>query len=187
MTQIKTIVGDATNPQRINPDAKVIIPHVCNNIGGWGKGFVNALTETFGGFLRESYVAWHKQDAKKIDIIEEASGFSSNHSPWEFGLGAVQFVDVGHNIVIANMVAQHGLKQFGYTSLTNRPPIRYGALVDCMRKVADLAWAENGNAEIHCPKFGSDLAGGSWSEIEKMIEEIWCDENIPVTVYEFVP
>ena len=34
--------GDATSPIG---DGKKIIPHVCNDIGGWGKGFVLALSK----------------------------------------------------------------------------------------------------------------------------------------------
>ena len=182
MTQIKTIVGDATSPQRTDPYTKVIIPHIVNDIGGWGRGFVNALNHAFGDCLRESYLAWFQQNAMKIDMFENKFEIFINHSSWNFELGAVQFIDIKHNTMIANMVAQHRVKQF---SENERAPIRYGALIDCMRKVAKMA--KEINAEIHCPKFGSDLAMGSWSEIEKMIEEIWCDKDIPVTVYEFVP
>ena len=36
------IKGDATSP--ISPGNK-IITHICNDIGGWGKGFVLALSK----------------------------------------------------------------------------------------------------------------------------------------------
>jgi hypothetical protein len=35
--------------------------------------------------------------------------------------------------------------------------------------------------EIHCPKFGSGLAGGNWAFIEDLIEDIW--GKYSVTVY----
>ncbi len=38
---IKYITGDATNPEA---DGLRIIVHVCNDIGGWGRGFVLALS-----------------------------------------------------------------------------------------------------------------------------------------------
>jgi hypothetical protein len=37
--------------------------------------------------------------------------------------------------------------------------------------------------EIHCPKFGSGLAGGQWSFIHQLIIDIW--KNIPVYVYDY--
>ena len=37
--------------------------------------------------------------------------------------------------------------------------------------------------EIHCPKFGSGLAGGNWHFIENLIEDIWTAYF--VTVYNY--
>ena len=42
MNSIKYIIGDATAPKM---DGTKIICHVCNVIGGWGKGFVLALSK----------------------------------------------------------------------------------------------------------------------------------------------
>lgn len=41
MKPINYIKGDATNP--VGDEPKIIV-HVCNDIGGWGKGFVMALS-----------------------------------------------------------------------------------------------------------------------------------------------
>ena len=35
-------------------------------------------------------------------------------------------------------------------------------------------WVNGDPFEIHCPFFGSDLAGGSWQEIEKMTMKFSC-------------
>jgi len=43
MNSIKYVVGDATAPKM---DGAKIICHVCNNIAGWGKGFVLALSKS---------------------------------------------------------------------------------------------------------------------------------------------
>jgi len=42
MKPITYIKGDATNPQA--KGTKIII-HICNNLGGWGKGFVLAISK----------------------------------------------------------------------------------------------------------------------------------------------
>ncbi len=42
MTEITYLRGDATCPQAKGPK---IICHICNDIGGWGKGFVLALSK----------------------------------------------------------------------------------------------------------------------------------------------
>lgn len=42
MTRIRCIQGDATRP---DTDGPVIIVHVCNDVGGWGRGFVVAISK----------------------------------------------------------------------------------------------------------------------------------------------
>jgi len=42
-------------------------------------------------------------------------------------------------------------------------------------------------AEIHCPQFGSGLAGGNWEFITELIEDIWVENGLAITVYEYVP
>lgn len=41
MKTIKYLKGDATNPKT---EGNKIITHICNDIGGWGKGFVLAIS-----------------------------------------------------------------------------------------------------------------------------------------------
>ncbi|WP_253732040.1 hypothetical protein [Listeria monocytogenes] len=41
MTQITYLKGDATNPMA---KGNKIIAHICNDVGGWGKGFVLAIS-----------------------------------------------------------------------------------------------------------------------------------------------
>ena len=95
-----------------------------------------------------------------------------------FGLGAVQFVQVGQDVWVANMVAQHGLKAVGGV-----PPIRYQALDTCLKQVA--AKAKELNASVHVPRIGCGLAGGEWSRIEPLIISSLCEQKVPVTVYDF--
>ena len=41
MSEIHYTTGDATRPAT---DGRNIIAHICNDIGGWGKGFVGPLS-----------------------------------------------------------------------------------------------------------------------------------------------
>lgn len=41
MKKIIYLKGDATNPQT---EGNKIIAHICNDLGGWGKGFVLAIS-----------------------------------------------------------------------------------------------------------------------------------------------
>ena len=57
MATIRYLKGDATCPQA---KGVKIICHVCNDIGGWGKGFVLALSRRWEQPESE-YRAWYAQ------------------------------------------------------------------------------------------------------------------------------
>jgi len=165
---INYVIGDATNPQG---EGSKIIAHVCNDEGGFGKGFAAAIAERYPE-ARKNYRSW----------------FSSqrwNGIPFE--RGQTQFVTVGCGsllrpdfLYVANMVAQEG-----YRKRYDDPAIRYldyFSLGLCLEKVAEFA-LEHG-ASVHAPKFGTGLAGGSWDVIEPMIEDYLCKRGVPVTIYD---
>ena len=87
MTTITYLKGDATCPQA---KGVKIVGHVCNDIGGWGKGFVLAVSRRWAE-PEAAYRQWH--------ATGKAGGF---------GLGAVQYVQVEPYIWVANMVGQRG-------------------------------------------------------------------------------
>lgn len=157
MSAINCLKGDATCPQ--SKGVKLIC-HVCNDIGGWGKGFVLAISRRWDQPEAE-YRKWHS---------------SGRHGG--FDLGAVQFVQVEPYIWVANMIAQRGTKRG-----SNGPPIRYLAVGQCLQKVAEKAMKLN--ASIHMPRIGCGLAGGKWSEIEPLIEQNLIVAGLAVTVYDF--
>jgi O-acetyl-ADP-ribose deacetylase (regulator of RNase III) len=157
MVAIQYVRGDATCPQA---KGVKLIPHIVNDIGKWGKGFVMALTARWDRPERD-YRTWYSAG-------KEAG----------FHLGAVQFVQVEPYLWIANMVAQHGVKRG-----SSGPPIRYDALTHCLLKVT-LKAAELG-ASVHMPRIGCGLAGGQWSKVEAIILQSLGAANIPVTVYDF--
>lgn len=143
--------GDATNPMA---KGQKIVVHIVNDTHAWGKGFVMALSKKWPD-LREQYLAWRDDS---------------------FYLGAVQFVPVANSIVVANMVAQHGIRPG-----SKGPPIRYSALDLCLQEVAKYAKAHN--ASVHGPRFGAGLAGGSWEKIEPIILRTLAD--LDVYIYDF--
>lgn len=155
-TKINYIWGDATEPQG---EGNIIIPHICNDIGVWGAGFVLALSKRWKGPERV---------------------YRENHNADRLLLGSVQFVQVEETIWVANMIAQRDVKSYRRGS---GPPIRYDALKDALSVVADKA--RSLNASVHMPRIGAGLAGGDWQRIELIIEQTLIDEGIDVTVYNF--
>jgi len=59
MQEINYIKGDATVPQA---KGTKIIAHICNNLGGWGKGFVLAVSKRWPEPEQE-YRKWHRNRA----------------------------------------------------------------------------------------------------------------------------
>jgi O-acetyl-ADP-ribose deacetylase (regulator of RNase III) len=157
MATIRYIKGDAAQPQA---SGNKVIAHVCNDLGGWGKGFVLAISKRWPGPEAE-YRAWH-------------GGRSGN----DFALGAIQIVQVEPYIWVANMIAQRGMK-----TGSNGPPIRYEAVRACLGKLT--APAKELGAGIHMPRIGCGLAGGKWEEIEPIILDELVLQGIDVTVYDF--
>lgn len=155
---IQYLSGDATNPNLTNDN--VVICHICNNIGAWGKGFVLALNENYPNAKKE-YLEWH-----------------ANPGDIPFKLGNMQIVDVSNNIYIANMICQKGIRD----NTSSLPPIRYLAVESCFEKLS--IWADDNNADIHMPRIGCGLAGGSWDNIEKLINFKLSKHN--VYVYDYV-
>ncbi|MGB0907954.1 MAG: macro domain-containing protein [Maricaulaceae bacterium] len=157
MTQITYLKGDATSPQA---KGKKIICHICNDLGGWGKGFVLAVSKRWPE-PEKNYRHWHKHRSEN-----------------DFGLGAVRFIDVGNYISIANMVAQRGMK-----TGSNGPPIRYDAVATCLKAVATEAIAQE--ASVHMPRIGCGLAGGKWEKIEPILVSALIEKGVDVFVYDF--
>jgi len=89
-------------------------------------------------------------------------------------LGLVQIVPVEDDLSVANMVAQHGI-----IGISDGPPIRYGALRVCLAEVNDVAYRTG--ATLHMPRIGCGLAGGEWSEVEKIIKDV---ASVDVYVYD---
>jgi O-acetyl-ADP-ribose deacetylase (regulator of RNase III) len=157
MDSISYIKGDATAP--VGSGNRVIC-HVCNDVGGWGRGFVLALSKRWTE-PEAQYRAWYKQGG--------ASGFR---------LGAIQIVRVAADLEVANMIAQRDVRP-----INGVPPIRYDALRECLTALA--AHATDSAASVHMPRIGCGLAGGTWSEVEVAVRETLLAAKVPAYVYDY--
>jgi O-acetyl-ADP-ribose deacetylase (regulator of RNase III) len=155
MKDITYLKGDATSPQA--PGVK-IIAHVCNDVGGWGKGFVLALSKRWKE-PEAAFRRWYKDGP-------------------DFALGKIQVIQVEPYIHVANMIGQHGLK-----TGSKGPPIRYEAIGQGLETLA--GHAEKLGASVHMPRIGRGLAGGTWERVEPLIIAALAEKDIAVFVYDF--
>jgi len=147
------VTGDATAPA----DRPAVIAHICNDVGGWGKGFVLAISKR-----------WKAPEAAYRDWY--ASGE-------EFGLGSTQLVEVEPGLYVANMVAQRDIRAHGGV-----PPIRYEALHRALEALDQKVAPET---SIHMPRIGCGLAGGTWDEVSAIVDETLVAAGREVVVYDF--
>jgi nicotinamidase/pyrazinamidase len=154
-TDIRYVTGDATDPIGSGPR---VIAHVCNDVGGWGRGFVLAVS-------------------KRWDAPEAAYRRWASQADDSFALGRVQFVDVGEDRWVANMIGQRDHK-----TLDGVPPVRYDAIRACLREVR--RHCERHQATVHMPRIGCGLAGGRWRDVEAIVAEELTAHGIAVTVYD---
>lgn len=138
MPQIYYITGDATLPVK----KPAVLPHICNDVGKWGSGYVVALSKRFGNAEGSPEAVYRKS------------------SPWI--LGHVTLAQATPDIYVANMVAQHSVKRDGEIK-----PLRLKALEQCLDIV--YTWARSNGFTVHMPRIGTDRAGGTWNEVEPII------------------
>jgi O-acetyl-ADP-ribose deacetylase (regulator of RNase III) len=155
-TEICYLKGDATQPSL---KGNKIIVHVCNDVGGWGKGFVMAISKR-----------WPEPEKQYREWFKSKEGFL---------LGEVQFVQVESELWVANLIGQHKINQ----DESGNPPIRYDAILKGLNKVQ--VFAAKLGASIHMPRIGCGLAGGTWDKIEPLILESFQKNETPVVVYDF--
>lgn len=156
MGEIEYVRGDATLPRG---KGRRVIAHVCNDRGGWGKGFVLALSRRWPQ-PEAAYRAWYRARASN-----------------DFALGAVQLVQVESYLWVANMVGQHGTR-----TGSQGPPVRYDAIDTALAALAEQILALKASA--HLPRIGCGLAGGRWERMEPLIQRNLTERGIPVTVYD---
>lgn len=148
---IKYLKGDVLKAALLKNE-KVVIPHICNNMGGWGAGFVVAISNIWSG-PEKSYREWSRD-------------------PDSFRLGNLELVQVTPDIRICNMIAQDG-----FVTRYRKRAVDYKALETCLKKISDHVSKDN---IIMMPRIGCGLGGGNWKEIEEIINKTLNEFQIEV-------
>lgn len=151
---IEFLVGDATSPR--GEGQRIIMQVVNDATARWGAGFAREVRKKWPN-VEDDFKAW----------VAEEGGLR---------LGRVHFSDLGANLAIASMVAQHGYGP------SQKPRIRYQALEACLDAVRDSALSRG--AAVHAPRIGAGQAGGSWPVIEELIDDILVRQGVKVIVYD---
>lgn len=150
--------GDATRPIP-GPKGRVpIIAHCCNTLGRWGSGFVLALDKRWSE-PRETYLAATRN-----------GGTVSYAEVWEDD-------DPDKPLIVANIIGQDGV-----IGDDNPTPIKYNWISSGFTKIGDQFSPDL--FDIHMPRIGCGLAGGSWDRIEPLIEKNLTSRGFLVTVYD---
>lgn len=133
----------------------ILIIHIVNGQGKWGKGFVLALSKHYPE-AEKSYLSW----SKDLQAFE---------------LGNVDFcqVDPNERVYVGNMLAQEYIKQNNHDQ---NQYLSYEKLKECLSKVADFALVNR--LCVQCPLIGTGLAGGDWNLISEMLIEYICSKKI---------
>jgi len=151
---ITSIRGSALEPRRTGPQ---IIAHIVNDkTPNWGAGFARAV--------RNKYPSVQK-DFKEWAVM----------NPDKFSLGNTKTSIASDELYIVNMIAQHGYGE------SVKPRIRYAALRDCLHQLNKITLSKG--ASVHMPRIGTGYAGGNWSYILELIDEILVRNGINVTIY----
>jgi len=172
MTPITYIQGDVTQPVGEGPK---VVAHIVNDQGKWGRGVVVAIGRRWPE-AREAYHDWYGREKRG----EHNAGFQ---------LGRVGFMRVRPSsqdggIVVANMVAQRGIRNLGEPRA-----VSYDALEECLSYLGSCCSPHGGDgSSVHMPKIGCGLGGGDWEAVEGIIKATLVKRyNVPVYVYSLVP
>jgi len=174
MAKMVTIRGDVFCP--VDTGKPMVLPHVVNDAGKWGAGFSGQLSRKYAS-PELTYRHQANEGVLQLGCIQV---IAPPHPPHLMSDALVNC-----NITVVNMIAQSGINGNIGLVAPIRPQLRYLALIECMKKVHFQV--DRSHADIHCPRFGSELAGGNWSAIEALIWELWVDQGIDVYQYVYEP
>jgi hypothetical protein len=93
----------------------------------------------------------------------------------KWNLGDTQVTQVGHELFVANMVAQKGIG-YGRENRVDLP-----SLEKCLTDVRD--WAICYRARVHMPRIGAGLGGCPWEFTEALIKKVF-NGRTEVVVYD---
>jgi O-acetyl-ADP-ribose deacetylase (regulator of RNase III) len=153
--EITYLKGDATVPRG---SGLRILAHIVSDRGiVWGAGFGRAVRKKWPK-VQEEFAKWVVGGGR------------------EFHLGNMHLSSADDSLLIAHIVAQHGVGP------SRTPRIRYGALEACLRKLA--VHAAGLGASVHMPRIGTGEAGGAWEIVSEIVEDTLCAGGVDVTVYD---
>ncbi len=178
---INYVIGDATKPQVEN--GVRVIAHICNNECKWGSGFVLALSAKWPQPEKnyrewgESWTCWEEGLKMPLGIIKLVA-IPRASMAGEDGSGP---------LYVANMVAQDG-----FVHTDNPVAVRYDALIKCFVELDK--WINNYQevkrimsidshiplVTIHMPRLGTGLAGGTWAQVEPIINGTLSEHDVYV-------
>lgn len=168
-------IGDATDP----PERPVIIAHVCNDVGAFGRGFAAALMKRFPdtGELAKphptpdsGFVFGAHETYKRWSMERESFGLGKVGTFIVGGYRAMNF-GVAEQITLAHMCAQRGLP-----SRANPHPLDLFALEMCLWRLRMFA----GSTPIVMPRIGTGFGGAKWSEIEPILKRTLSERRVIV-------
>jgi Zn-dependent peptidase ImmA (M78 family)/O-acetyl-ADP-ribose deacetylase (regulator of RNase III) len=155
---IKYVTGDALSPR--GPGTKILCQLVNDRAKKWGGGVARKSAKIFPA-AEASFSAWIEQ------------------IPNEHRLGAVHEYVISPDLILASIVGQSG---FGSGTT---PRIRYAAVETALRRIASLA--TDIGASVHMPKIGTGAAGGQWTTVEDIVEQVLVKSGLQVSVYDLPP
>ncbi len=155
---IRVLHGNVLEPR--NGGKKIICQLVNDKAVKWGGGIARKIARRFPD----------AEEAFTEQVIKIAQ---------RDRLGHTIFTNASEDLTIASLIGQEG---YGPSLL---PRIRYTALRNCLEQVANRA-ASMG-ASIHMPKIGTGSAGGNWSVVEEMLDDVMVRAGLFVTVYDVPP
>jgi hypothetical protein len=147
--------GDASRPS----ERPVVILHVVNDVGAWGRGFTASLDVNVPG-ARLDFLAW----------VRGEPGFGQI-SP--YALGWSRLFAVSEDVSVLHVCAQHGLRGRGN-------PRPFNLLAFDRALSLGIPWQREPFTVV-MPKVGCGLGGGDWHDVEMAVSRRL--SVFPVVVY----
>jgi O-acetyl-ADP-ribose deacetylase (regulator of RNase III) len=152
---VREVDGNALEPR--GSGRKLLVHVVPNTTNVWGgRGFASELRRKFPD-------SWSRFRSETV---------GAHRAPL---LGDVFVAPISDDIVVAHMVAQHGIGP------SKNQRLRYSALSQCLQTVRERA--KEMNATVHMPRIGTGHGGADWEVIRELIAEELVDKGIQTTVY----
>lgn len=147
-----------------------IIPHIVNHSNQLGAGVALAISKKYPR-VKSYYHNWANNSMENLINDMSETG--------RFTLGEIQFLKVEDNIYVANMLAQ-ATPRGDTINGVYLPPIRYDCLKECMLRVAEVA--KDLQLEIVMPLFSCGLAGGNFTHLILLVQELWKGFNVTICI-----